>query len=269
LAKKLERRRSQLQTKIDAFLDKTPMALGNVSCEDQSPIPGQHLDQDYYADEDGVEDYNQHHDGDSDIDEDEDEDDYEEEINMMDHHHIKPTGTHCVPERICLPLPSHLGPTKDQDQTIAALIKEELIIRESQASEALQHLRLSLGMKSAIYRKVVSNAKSQQKKTRAWRAVGVASATVQQHAQTYCLARHALVQLHAHNTILKRFPPLHKGDLRVSRDVVEENRIGQRSEHVSWIWRMDIGQDDKKNEWMHESESHILMGLQDCDCQFS
>jgi hypothetical protein len=54
---------------------------------------------------------------------------------------------------------------------------------------------------------------------------------------------------------------LKKEDLKVSRDIVEENRTGQKSEHVSWIWRLEgmsmIGED----EWLKESESIWFMLL--------
>jgi hypothetical protein len=62
------------------------------------------------------------------------------------------------------------------------------------------------------------------------------------------------VQLQADDIILKKFPPLQKGDLAVSRDVVEENRLGQRSDHVGWIWRLDIGNGLGEDEWIQESE---------------
>jgi F0F1-type ATP synthase epsilon subunit len=173
----------------------------------------------------------------------EDDEDTDQDIDVEDHVRL-----HGAPESIVLPLPSHLGVNKNQDQMITALTEDELIVRKSQASDSLQDLRLSLGMKSAIFRKMVSNAKSQKKKTRAWRAVHVATAAVQRHARSYRLAQHALVQLNADPSILTKFPPLEKDHLTVSRDVVEENRIGQRSEHVSWIWRLDLGNDQDKND---------------------
>jgi len=109
-------------------------------------------------------------------------------------------------------------------------------------------------MKCSVFRTMVSNAKSQKKKTRAWKSVHMATAVVQEHAQSYCLAQHAMVKLNANQSILRRFPPLQKQDLAVSRDIVEENRIGQKSEHLSWIWRLDIGKDHNKDAWMDESE---------------
>jgi hypothetical protein len=181
------------------------------------------------------------------------EDDTDDDADAEDH--IKPpTQPRRLPESILLPLPSHLGIKDHQDQSVAALSEEELMIRTSQASDCLQHLRLSLGMKCAVFRRMVSNAKSQKKKTRAWQAVGLATAAVQRHARSYCLAQHALVKLNAHQLILSKFPPLQKQDLTVSRDVVEENRLGQKSDHLSWVWRFNIGKEQDDNTWMDESE---------------
>jgi hypothetical protein len=97
-------------------------------------------------------------------------------------------------------------------------------------------------------------ANSQYNKTRAWKAINAVTTAVQRHARLYGLAQHALVRLQADDVILRRFPALQKHDLAVSRDVVEENRLGQRSEHVGWIWRLDIGNGLDEDEWMQESE---------------
>jgi hypothetical protein len=248
LAKKLARRRLKLRTKIDAYLAKTPISLSSLLPQDQSP-GAWYSDQHLGEDDDAMEDEDDYNDSGESGDEDHTENDIDED------HTNSSTSAHVAPESIALPLPSHLGLNKQSDQTIAPLIAEELLIRQSQASDSLEQLRLSLGMKSAIFRKMVSNAKSQSKKTRAWRAVHVAMAAVKRHARSYCLAQHALVQLNAEPAILRKFPLLEAHDLKVSRDVMEENRIGQQSEHVSWIWRLDISKDQDKDDCMHESES--------------
>jgi hypothetical protein len=253
LAKKLAGRRRQLQIKIDAFLDKTPISIGGISPKEQSGSSNEQLDRHAAALEDGDDDNDDIEDDGtcSDLDILDEEDDSEDEVQDPTHRH---RSTCDAPEQIVLPLPSRLGLRKPHDETIALLIEDELKIRQSQASEALDQVRLSLGIKSAIFRKQVAPAKSQQKKTRAWKAVHVATAAVQRHARSYGLAQHALVELEAKALILTRFPALQKCDLVVSRDVVEENRVGQRSEHISWIWRLDIGHGLGKDKWMEESE---------------
>jgi hypothetical protein len=241
-----------LQTKIDAFLDKTPISIGSLLPKNQSAIPrcNQELDMhdDTLEDEDSNDEYGYDDETYEDQDELEDDDDMDTEDS------IKSPVIHDQPENIVLPLPSHLGFDTQQDQTITPLVEDELALRESQASEALEQLRLSLGLKSAIYRKKGAMLNSQYNKTRASKAVNVVTASVQRHARSYGVARHALVQLQADHLILRRFPALQKSDLAVSRDVVEENRLGQRSEHVGWIWRLDIGNGLGEDEWMQESK---------------
>ena len=256
LLKKLAKRRSQLQTKIDAFVCQAPV---NLCQEGSLSLPHHdhsHSNEDDYPDEE--------EDGDADYDEDGASDD-EDYGDNNDNFHVMDADAHGSSlqsvENVGLPLPSYLGDHLHQDAMVAALARDELLIRESQASDALQQLRLSLGMKAAIFRKVVSNAKSQKKKTRAWKAVHVATAAVQRHARSYRLAQHALVQLHADPLIMTRSPLLEKSDLSVSRDVVEENRVGQRSEHVSWIWRVNLGKDQDKNTWILESECCVKFSL--------
>jgi hypothetical protein len=109
-------------------------------------------------------------------------------------------------------------------------------------------------MKCGIFRTMKSNPKSQRTKTMAWKAVRDATAAVQKYAKSYCLAQNAIVQLTANPLILSKFPPLQKKDLTLSRDILEENWLGQKSEHVSWVWRLDIGKDSDKDTWIDESE---------------
>jgi hypothetical protein len=272
LAQKLAKRRLQLQNRIDAFLARTPTAIGSLLLEDQVPISQnsyEDLDED---DEEDVEDdglvqdlsnpdKDEEDDDDDNIDE-EDEDtgsdvDVDDDVTGdvdMDGHIKSSARSRSAPESIVLPLPSHLGINKQSDPTVAALSADELVIRQTQASESLQHLRLSLGMKSGIFRTMKSNPKSQRTKSRAWKAVHEATAAVQRHARSYSLAQNAIVQLTENPLVLSRFPALQKQDLMLSRDVLEENRFGQKSEHVSWIWRLDIGKDQDKDAWMDESE---------------
>ena len=38
---------------------------------------------------------------------------------------------------------------------------------------------------------------------------------------------------------LERFQEITKSDLKMSGDIVEENRVGQRSSVLPWFWRLD------------------------------
>jgi hypothetical protein len=235
--------RKDIQADIELFHANIPFLLDD-SLSHHSPYAIPEDDPDYGSGLDDIEE---------DADADEDFGDEDEEA---------PLGSH--PETAFLPLPSHLGRDHFKNPLIAALAVEEVNLRMDQASDALQQLRLSLGLKSALFRSSVSVAKSQYTKTRAWRAINKVDVSVRRHAQQYRNAHQALVHLGASASIMAKFPVLKVEDLKLSRDVVEENRVGQKSEHVTWIWRVEgqsmIGQD----EWLTESETMTLILLA-CD----
>jgi hypothetical protein len=68
------------------------------------------------------------------------------------------------PEKALLPLPSHLGPGHFPNTLIAALADEEVHLRMDQASEALQQLRLSLGLKSALFNTLLPQQNHKEQK---------------------------------------------------------------------------------------------------------
>jgi hypothetical protein len=234
---KIITQRKDLQQDIKLFHANVPFLLDD-SLSPHSP---------YTMPEDDLDDDSVHNnssgfvEGEDDADDDQDSDDED-----------APLGSH--PETAYLPLPSHLGRDHFKNPLIAALAADEVQLRIDQASEALQQLRLSLGLKSALFRSSVSVAKSQYTKTRAWRAINAVDVSVRRHAQQYRNAHQALLLLGASSSVMAKFPVLKKEDLKLSRDIVEENRLGQKSEHVTWIWRVEgqsmIGED----EWLTESE---------------
>jgi hypothetical protein len=191
--------------------------------------------------------------------ENDDEDDADADEDSGDEDEDAPLGSH--PETAYLPLPSHLGHDHFKNPLIAALAAEEVNLRMDQASDALQQLRISLGLKSALFRSSVSVAKSQYTKTRAWRAINTVDVSVRRHAQQYRNAHQALVHLGASASVMAKFPVLRKEDLKLSRDIVEENRVGQKSEHVTWIWRVEGQSMIGEHEWLTESETMTLILL--------
>ena len=231
-AKHLNKLRVDLQSELDEFLANTPFTVDDLSCSAAS-FNADSNDIDPGSDDDtDISDCN-----DSDLDADE---------------HASHAGS--CPEKAPLPLPSYLDQKHMSNPIIAPLAEEELHLRKSQALEALHQLRLSLGLKSAMFRTSIASAKSQKTKTRAWRSLKAVQAAVSLHAQEYQTAQQGLIRLHASPTVMAQFPELKREDLKMSRDVVEENRVGQRSEHVPWIWRLDGGAIDKNSALLTESE---------------
>lgn len=110
----------------------------------------------------------------------------------------------------------------------------------------MESLRNALGEKSFVFRSQVRNAKSQKKMTRSWGEVNKIEVQVQAFARTYRTARNALIQLRAGKKILDHFEELSQEDLKMSGDIIEENRMGQRNEKLAWFWRLDgKGEDDE------------------------
>ena len=70
--------------------------------------------------------------------------------------------------------------------------------------------------------------------------------------QSYCLARAALEALDVSSELLGRYKEIQKKDLKMSRDVVEENRVGQRSSELPWFWRLDGKWDRDRGEFLKE-----------------
>lgn len=223
-----EKQRSELQDEVDSFLATAPFTWNHPS----HPSSGPDIPDDAEAlSSDG---------SDGLPDDPESEDDA--------------TNIGSTPEKAFLPLPSQLGGHYVEDPVIAILAAEEADLRVDQASEALQQLRLSLGLKSALLKTSVAPAKSQKTKTRAWRGVKTVETNVRRHSQRYRRARQALLHLGAAASVMDKFPDLKKEDLKMSGDVVEENRVGQKSDHVPWIWRIDCGSICDQEALLQESE---------------
>jgi hypothetical protein len=153
-------------------------------------------------------------------------------------------------------MPSTLGSKACISRGKELLMQQEIELREAQANDALEQIRITLGQKSLLFRRDLRPVKSQKQTTRAWSAIKNADAKVQKHVKTYNAAFHALKHLDAiGNSSGTAFQPITKEDLRMNSDLVEENRFGQSSDTVSWFWRTAYqGQQEQGDEWMKESE---------------
>jgi hypothetical protein len=58
-------------------------------------------------------------------------------------------------------------------------------------------------------------------------------------------------RLGASHKVLEEYKSLQADDLRLSEDVTNANRVGQRNDQAAWFWYQ--GQPNAKdNEWMNE-----------------
>ena len=77
--------------------------------------------------------------------------------------------------------------------------------------------------KSLRFRTEVKPAKSQRTMTRAWDSIHRADKQIRGAVQCYRLARTALEGLGASSKLLEQYKEIKKKDLKMSRDIVEEN----------------------------------------------
>jgi len=139
---------------------------------------------------------------------------------------------------VILYLPSNFKLHQRKDLGWQELGNMELQLREGQANDSLEKLRECLAEKSLRFRKQLRSAKGQKKTTRAWDSIHRMEDQIKQVVVTYRTARDAIQEL-GEATDLERFQEIKKSDLKMSGDIVEENRVGQRSSILPWFWRLD------------------------------
>lgn len=155
-------------------------------------------------------------------------------------------------EHARLGLPSSFGPMEQTQMGLGRVVQVEIELREGQANDALEALRAGLAEKALRFRIEVKPAKSQKTATRAWDSVHRADKQIKAAVQSYKLARSALIRLEASASLLSQYQEIKKEDLKMSKDIVEENRVGQRSSELAWFWRLDRKWDNNQGEFLKE-----------------
>jgi hypothetical protein len=158
-------------------------------------------------------------------------------------------------ERVRLGLPSSFDMVERAQIGLGQLGETEAELREGQANDALEALRAGLAEKSLRFRTEVKPAKSHRTMTRAWDSIHRADKQIKAAVRSYRLARNALERLEAGEELLNRYQEVRKEDLKMSRDIVEENRVGQRSSELAWFWRLDRKWDGNQGDFVKECES--------------
>jgi hypothetical protein len=218
----LEERRIRLQARIDAFHRKVEAIINEYVEESAMVEPVK------------------------DDDDDEDQDWYEDEFED------KTVGEQ--PENIILAMPSSFGAGQCQDEGWQDLLDQEMELRTGQANDCLEKLRVALGHKMILFKTRVRDSTSQRTRTRAWAEVNRVDAKIRKMARSYKQARRAMVKLGATEETLARYQVLKAEDLKLSGDIMEENRVGQRNDKLAWFWQ--FGRDDD-DDWMQERKCLI------------
>ena len=156
-----------------------------------------------------------------------------------------------TPEKVVLHLPSNFTLQQRKEYGLQELGSMEYELREGQANDSLERLRECLAEKSLRFRKEVRPAKGQKRTTRAWDSVHRVDDQIRQAVVTYRTARWAIGMLGG-AAALERFQEIKKSDLKMSGDIVEENRVGQRSSVLPWFWRLDRKLDTNRGEFLKE-----------------
>lgn len=159
------------------------------------------------------------------------------------------------PERMQVIMPSSFNHADITRLGLENLAHQELELRQGQANDALENLRLALGQKALLWRTKVQPANTNKKRTRAWDDIKAARRRVEKHVRSYHRARKALMNLGADEDIMRMYKVIESTDLRMSGDVVDPSRLGQRNDVLAWFWRMPGNNRDQDNSWMQECKS--------------
>ncbi|KAG5634201.1 hypothetical protein H0H81_002915, partial [Sphagnurus paluster] len=144
-----------------------------------------------------------------------------------------------LPESRSILLPSNMSKQDRKAFGLNSLRKKELALRQGQANEALQAIRIGIGEKSFRFRNNFRPANSKGLKTRAWTLINNAGKKLQQHRLLYRQARQAMILLGADHLTRETYKDLTTDDMKTSTAVQQTNASGQRNAELSWIWRME------------------------------
>ena len=150
-----------------------------------------------------------------------------------------------------LVMPSRLGAEECHRLGLGNLMTQEIKLQVGQANDALEELRTALAEKSLLYRTKIRGHPSQKMSTRSWSGIKRTNGRIQKHIRKYNLARAALLSMAAD---IPQFKPMTSDDLKMSADVTEENRFGQRRDTLAWFWRIGPEREDEEGSWMDECE---------------
>ena len=66
-------------------------------------------------------------------------------------------------------------------------------------------------------------------------------------------------RLGAEKSILEKYKEIKDKDLKMSSDLIEENRFGQKNNVMAWFWKIDGQKGNQDDKWMLECMYCIVM----------
>ncbi|HXQ36187.1 MAG TPA: hypothetical protein VN843_19385, partial [Anaerolineales bacterium] len=172
-----------------------------------------------------------------------------------------------TPESDMLSLPSSLAVGEIRRQSLHSIAIVEAELQRAQINDSLHGLCLALGEKAMSFRVDVRNANSQRTSQCAWATVCKRDSDARKHRNIYNHARAALICLDCFLDFLWTLNNITKQDMKMSRDLTEENRYGQWSDTMAWFWQLDNGLSDidQLSPCMKECEFLVLPFIS-CSC---
>ncbi|KDQ48920.1 hypothetical protein JAAARDRAFT_201317, partial [Jaapia argillacea MUCL 33604] len=159
-------------------------------------------------------------------------------------------------EKRLIALPSTLGASQCRRRGLVKLLEQEIELRQGQANDILQQIRIALRHKSFLYRTEIRHNKSQSKKTRSWTRVGQVESTVQKNSRLYKQCHKALVRAEPGENVLRMYRDLTREDLKVSTGVVDDpGQRGTRQQKLCWFWTMNLDEnagDQETNDYLDD-----------------
>ncbi|KAG2100186.1 uncharacterized protein F5147DRAFT_582246, partial [Suillus discolor] len=155
------------------------------------------------------------------------------------------------PEKIMIPLPSNIGVARCAELGVEHLLGQEIALREGQANDALQAIRMHLVDKAVLFHTAVRPAKSQAKSTRAWTQVHSVEKVIRLNTMIYMKCRAQLGHLEAHG-LLNKYLRMEKCHLKTTAAMADPNAQGQRNATLPWFWSLDIQGDSVSSDWINK-----------------
>jgi len=182
-------------------------------------------------------------------DEDAEEDGYEDSPNES------------IPEDLTLWMPSYIGASSLKEAGLEDLVKKEIQLRIGQANDSLDKLRTHLGHKAILYRMNFRSSTSVRGDTRSKQDIRRVALKITSNVRSYHRARDVLFRLEASQDILQKYQLIKPNELGVSKDITEENRLGQSSDILPWFWRIGGSQPGPPGVWNEECKCHNALKI--------
>ena len=184
-------------------------------------------------------------DGEDRVDENAEEDGYEDDPNES------------IPDDLTLWMPSYVGASYLKEAGLEDLVQKEVQLRTGQANDSLDKLRTHLGHKAILYRMNFRSSTSVRTDTRSKQDIRRVALKITKDVRSYHWARESLSHLEASQDILKKYQLIKPDELGVSKDITEENRLGQSSDILPWFWRIGGSQPGPPGVWNEECKCYV------------